>query len=62
MNENKTYTIFSIHLSGYLMMNGQPIISIGDSNKNDKNKKVYFFNNTDKLHSLIEEYKLIYKK
>lgn len=55
----KFYTIFSMHLAGFLMMRGFVLMDIS-ANTDGTGKKVFHFKESQRLHNAIEDYKLNY--
>lgn len=48
-------TVFKMRLAGYLMQRGFVLVDIG-TNRNNPNKLVFYFKNSDELHSAIKDY------
>jgi hypothetical protein len=55
MNTEKDYVIFSQRVAGILMQNGCRLKKIKPSNK-DVTKFVYFFQNSETVRSIVEQY------
>lgn len=53
----KEYIVFNQRLAGYLMMSGFVLKRMGKSDKEDRNKNVFFFNGSDDLFKKISDYK-----
>lgn len=54
--KNKTLTIFSQRLAGLLMLKGFVLVDVG-TNDIDQNKRVFFFNDTEEVKNVIEDFK-----
>jgi hypothetical protein len=52
----KDFVVFSQRLAGYLMLNSCKLKKISKS-KQDDTKFVYFFNDTETVRNLVEQYK-----
>ncbi|MED4016976.1 DUF5659 domain-containing protein [Sutcliffiella cohnii] len=55
MNNDKNYIVFSMRLAGYLMLNGCRLMKIKPS-KDNPDKKVYIFPNTQEVMDHVEQY------
>lgn len=58
--ENKTITIFSQKMAGYLMQKGFVLVDIG-KNVNQPRKNVFFFNHSVAIDEAMADYKNIRK-
>ena len=53
----KEYIVFNMATAGYLMMRGFVIKRIERTNKGDKWKNIFIFNDSEKLKEAIQDYK-----
>lgn len=51
----KKHVVFAQRVAGYLMLNGQKLITV-DISKRNPNKNVFIFNDTEELRKLISKY------
>lgn len=59
MNKDiKEYIVFSQRMAGYLMMNGFVLKRIDLTNKDNKKRNIFIFNNSPNLLEYVESYKL----
>ncbi|WP_432816106.1 DUF5659 domain-containing protein [Ureibacillus chungkukjangi] len=54
---NKEYIVFSQKLAGELMIRGFVLKKLKKSNKNNSNKNIFIFNESDDLLKFIQQYK-----
>lgn len=53
--DKKSYIVYSQKMTGYLMQRGFVLIDMQPDLKNTR-RNVFFFNNTPKLQSAVDEY------
>ena len=59
MNKDiKEYIVFSQRMAGYLMMNGFVLKRLDLTNKDNKKRNIFIFNNSPNLLEYVESYKL----
>lgn len=53
----KEYIVFSMKLAGRLMQEGFVLKRMEKTTRNNSNRNVFFFNESDELLKIVEEYK-----
>lgn len=61
MNERKMKTVFSQKLAGILMTKGFVLVGM-ERGKDNSGKNVFYFNDSNELNKIIEEFKISNKK
>lgn len=54
----KEYIVFSMKLAGKLMQEGFVLKRMEKTTRNNSNRNVFFFNESDELLKVVEDYKI----